>query len=320
MTTKEQEILDKISELKAALIEGRPDPKSTKEAPKPDLPSLLKHHLINVDQKVTTQDFITKHFAEALGQLKQAHEEVVKTPWQEIMELLGFDKLYKGFEEILKGGFAAAVPALLLGLTQVLLPLIAIVVGAAALAGSRWLMTKLLNGDVITMNGPRGPFARENAQVVQQREARIANGGTSLADLVSDPANADRARRLREQLVPLNKAVDRFDRLAPTFLESFAKLPGERKATKAATAVGKISDAVNAVNRVALKEVVEGYEKLNKAIDDHQPTKIPKETELAGVARKMNDLATETQTLRDKFNGLRGTIRTLDDVIAGAAG
>lgn len=307
------EILDSIARLRSAL--------TSDFAPPGKAPiSELKHSLVETSPKITTEQFIKTYFSEVFTQIKAMNEEVVKTPWQEIMELLGFDKIVKSVEEIFKGGFAAAIPALLLGLTQLLLPILMIALGAAVVAMGRAAMKKILNGDVITMNGPRGPFARENAGVVEQREARRANGGTSLADLVSDPANAERARKLREQLVPLNKAVDRFDKLAPTFLELFPKLPNESKATKAATAVGKISDAVNGVNRTALKEVVEGFEKLNKAIKDYQPTKIPKATELDGVATKMNDLSRETQTLRDKFNGLRGTISSLDQVIAGASG
>ncbi|MGA5197203.1 hypothetical protein [Streptomyces exfoliatus] len=305
------EILESIARLRAAL--------TSDYAPPGKAPiSELKQSLVQSEPKITTEQFIKTYFSEVFTQIKAMNEEVVKTPWQEIMELLGFDKIVKGVEEIFKGGFAAAIPALLLGLTQLLLPILMIALGAAVIAMGRWAMTKILKGDVITMNGPQGPFARENAQVVQQREARRANGGTSLADLVSDPANAERARKLREQLVPLNKAVDRFDKLAPTFLQSFSKLPTESKATKAATAVGKISDAVNGVNRTALKEVVEGFEKLNKAVTDYQPTKIPKPTELDGVATKMKDLSRETQTLREKFDGLRGTIRNLDDVIVGA--
>ncbi|MFB7280993.1 hypothetical protein ACFCZV_28250 [Streptomyces hydrogenans] len=313
--TKEQEILDRISELKAALIEGRPDPEGKD---KPELPSQLKHHLVNVSPKVATQEFIEKHFKEALDQLKAAHEEVVKSPWQEIMELLGFDKVYKGIEEIFKNGLVAALPALALGLTQALLPLIAIVVGAAALAAARALMKWRLNGDVITMRGPNGPFSRENATVVEQRERRIANGGTSIADLVSDPANAQQAETLARALEKLNPQVERFEAKAPSFLNSFKRLPNQNKADKAVTVLDTVGEAIKKVNAVKLRKIAEGLEKLNDELGRFQPTKLPTDIQLGNTAQAMNNLANETGTLRDKFRDLRTIIGGLDDVIAGA--
>lgn len=314
--SKEQEILDKISELRAALIEARPpDPDGKSKA---NLPSLFKHHLVNVAPKVTTQDFIENHFKEALDQLKAAHEEVVKSPWQEIMELLGFDKVYKGIEEVFKNGLTAALPALILGLTQALLPLIAIVVAAAALAGSRALMKRMLNGDVITMRGPNGPFSRENATVVEQRERRIANGGTSIADLVSDPANAQQAETLARALEKLNPQVERFEAKAPSFLNSFKRLPNQSKADKAVTVLQTLGEAIKKVNATKLKKIADGLEKLNKELDTFQPTKLPTDTQLGNTAQAMSNLATQTGTLRDKFRDLRTTIGSLDDVIAGS--
>ncbi|MFE9039673.1 hypothetical protein ACFY9F_24605 [Streptomyces sp. NPDC012421] len=305
------EILDSIASLRAAL--------TSDFAPPGKAPiSELKQSLVGAVPKITTQEFIENHFKEALDQLKAAHEEVVKSPWQEIMELLGFDKIYKGIEEIFKNGLVAALPALLLGLTQALLPLIAIVVGAAALAASRALMKKLLNGDVITMRGPNGPFSRENAEVVNQRERRIADGGTSVADLVGDPANAQNAETLARALEKLNPQVERFGAKAPSFLNSFKRLPNQSKADKAATVLETMGEAIKKINATKLKKIADGLEKLNKELDTFQPTKLPTDTQLGNTAQAMSDLATQTGTLRDKFRDLRGSITSLDQVIAGS--
>ncbi|MFJ5828771.1 hypothetical protein [Streptomyces sp. NPDC093089] len=294
------DVLDSIARLRAALTSDFAPPG---KAPV----SELKHSLVENSPRITTEEFIKNHFSEIFGQIKAMNEEVVKTPWQEIMELLGFDKIVKGIEEFFKGGFMAAFSALLLGVVQLMLPVILIALGAVVIGAIRWAMTKAMKGKVMTMNGPKGPFAVEKLEDVQKREARKANGGTSLADLVSDPANAANARKLREQLVPLNKAVDRFDKLAPTFLDLFRKLPSERKANKAALGVERISDAVKLVDRPALKEVTENIEKLNKP------------TGLASTVTKMGELVTKTETLRDKFNGLKGAVSSLDQIITGTA-
>ncbi|MFJ7127646.1 hypothetical protein [Streptomyces sp. NPDC098101] len=320
--TKEQEILDKISELKAALIDARPDPEDAK---KPKLPSLLKNHLINVAPKIATENFIKEFFAATISKIEDIHTEATKNQWTEFMEATpiagGFAAaLEKWFESKEEGAkvawqnwlFAALAGALMIGLLPAIKGLI--------VNGWRYAQTRGDDSKRIWTKNPDGGWGRETLAAVNQREQRVWNGGTSLADLVSDPANATRAEALRKKLVPLNKAMDRFNKLAPTFQTLFGKLPREAKAEKAASAVKKISDAVNLVNRVALKEVTEGLEKLNLAMDGFQPSKLPKEPELAGQARAMNSLAKETGTLRQKFIELRGTVQSLDQELGGAAG
>ncbi|MFF5917988.1 hypothetical protein ACFY8C_06575 [Streptomyces flavochromogenes] len=301
-----------------------------------DIPTLIADLKITVVQGHIRQIIEHSHVMRDLSsitstlnhlkeKIEEIHKEIVKNPVTEYWEAAGFDGIAAGIEKLYEGEGLGT--ALNYWLSNGAGAFAAIVIGGIGLylAGKltniqRSIQAALRPSGLIRAYNANGDVTLQRRTDVEARERRVANGGTGVADLVGDPANAERARRLREQLVPLNKAVDRFDKLAPTFLESFAKLPSERRATKAATAVGKISSAVNLVNRTALKEVVEGYEKLNKAVAEYQPTKIPKEAELAGVARKMNDLANETQTLRDKFNGLRGTIESLDSVIAGATG
>ncbi|KAA6219137.1 hypothetical protein [Streptomyces filamentosus] len=335
MTTKdkEQEILDKISELKAALIESRPDPKSTKKDPKPELPSLLKHHLINVDQKVTTQDFITKHFAEALKQIKDIHTEATKNQWTEFAEatpiaggfVAALEKFFENREDPAVKWERWLYAALAGAAIVVLLPFFK----GLAVNLSRTAQTFRPGGDnspearagrrIMTRN-PDGGWMRETLGAVNQREARVWAGGTSLADLVGNPANAQNAETLTRALEGLNPQVEIFNRHAPSFLDSFKRLPRESKATKAANAVGTMREAVKQVNVRKLVKLAEGLERLNTALGEFHPTKLPKEGDIAGTATAMNNLASETGTLRTKFQELQGTIRSLDQQIGTATG
>ncbi|MGW6389366.1 hypothetical protein ACWFR1_02425 [Streptomyces sp. NPDC055103] len=271
--------------------------------------SALKKHLIDVVPRITTESF----FLPIVQQIKEIHTEVTKNRNVELLEATPFlggiaaawEKWYESKEEGADVQWQLWLAAALGGMALVtLLPAIRGVI-------VNWWRDAQARGDdnkrVWTKNADGG-WQREALGNVKAREQRVWNGGTSLADLVSDPANAERARKLREQLVPLNKAVDRFDKLAPTFLESFRKLPSERKATKAANGVEKISEAVKLVDRPALKEVAGSVEKLNK------------ESGLASTARKMGELTNKTETLRKKFQDLRGTITNLDQTIAGSSG
>ncbi|MFD6250729.1 hypothetical protein, partial [Streptomyces roseolus] len=104
------------------------------------------------------------------------------------------------------------------------------------------------------------------------------------------------------------------------FLDSFKRLPNQSKADKAATVLGTVGEAIKKVNAVKLKKIADGLEKLNSELDKFQPTKLPTETQLGNTAQAMSNLATQTGTLREKFQDLQGTIRTLDGLIAGSTG
>ncbi|MFJ5873776.1 hypothetical protein ACIQD1_03500 [Streptomyces sp. NPDC093088] len=268
---------------------------------------------------------LSLNFSYLKTQIDEMHKEIVKNPVTEYWEAAGFDGIAAGIEKLYEGEGLGT--ALNYWLSNGAGAFAAIVIGGLAvyLSGKltniqRWIQELVSRDGLIRGYDANGNVTRQTRQTVEDRERRVANGGTGVADLLSDPAHAGRARRLREQLAPLNKAVDKFDRLAPAFLQLFGRLPNESKATKAANAVRTISGAVNAVNRVALREVTEGLEKLNLAMDGFQPSKLPKEPELAGQARAMNSLANETGTLRQKFIELRGTVQSLDQELGGAAG
>ncbi|MET9541226.1 hypothetical protein ABZY16_27615 [Streptomyces sp. NPDC006553] len=338
-----EDLSTEVADLKDALLKKTeeltykvPNPKKEEVEKKPfvdetaKVSSALKHHLVAVVPQITTENFIKEFFAGTISKIKDIHTEATKNQWTEFMEATpivgGFAAaLEKWFESKEEGAkvawqnwlFAALAGALMIALLPAIRGLI--------VNGWRFAQTKRRGDDSAARDQRRiwtknadGGWGRETLGAVKQREQRVWNGGTSLADLVSDPANAARAEALRKKLVPLNRAVDRFNKLAPTFQDLFGKLPSEAKATKAASGVKKISDAVNLVNTTKLKAVAEGFEKLNLALNDFQPTKIPKETDIAGTASAMNNLAKETGTLRTKFEELRGTIRSLDQQIGAA--
>ncbi|MGA5063121.1 hypothetical protein ACPB9E_04950 [Streptomyces exfoliatus] len=287
----------------------------------PDIPNLIadlkitvvQGHIRQIMEHVEALRDSSQHFAYLKEKIDEIHKEVVKNPVTEYWEAAGFDGIAAGIEKLYEGeGLGTAVNY---WLSNGAGAFAAIVIGGIGLylAGKltniqRSIQAAVRPSGLIRAYNANGDVTLQSRRDVEDRERRVANGGTGVADLVSNPANAEQARKLREQLVPLNKAVGKFDRLAPSFLESFRKLPSERKAEKAANGVTKISDAVKLVDRPALKEVAESVEKLNK------------ETGLASTARKMGELTTKTETLRQKFQDLRGTISNLDQTIAGTTG
>ncbi|MEU2654659.1 hypothetical protein ABZ615_04975 [Streptomyces sp. NPDC007325] len=333
--SKEQEILDKISELKDALIKARPDPDSKDK--KATLPSLLKDHLINAAPKIATEELLSgflKDWTDAYDKIKQIHVEVTKHKTTEMLEMLGLNSIaavHEKYQEAQEdptvawkdwlwgaiGGavLLVAIPALALFFTGQLVNL------------SRTIQTWRPFGDnspearagrrILAGNG-NGGLAPQTLSAVNQREARVWNGGTSIADLVGDPANAQNAETLARALEKLNPQVERFEAKAPSFLNSFKRLPNQSKADKAATVLETMGEAIKKINATKLKKIADGLEKLNKELDTFQPTKLPTDTQLGNTAQAMSNLATQTGTLRDKFRELRGSISSLDQVIAGS--
>ncbi len=332
--TKEQEILDKISDLKAALLEERANPKGDKE---PKLPSLLKDHLVNVAPKIATEEFLSgflKDWTDAYDKIKQIHTEVSKHKTTEMLEMLGLNSIaavHEKYQEakedptvVWKDWLWGAIGGAVL---LVAIPALTLFFAGQLLALSRTIQTWRPFGDnspqaragrrILAGNG-NGGLSPQTLGAVNQREARVFNGGTSLADLVSDPANAQQAETLARALEKLNPQVERFEAKAPSFLDSFKRLPKQSKAEKAVTVLDLVGDAIKKVNAVKLKKIADGLEKLNGELDRFQPTKLPTDTQLGNTAQAMSDLATQTGTLREKFQGLSGTITSLNQEIAGS--
>ncbi|MFF0481370.1 hypothetical protein [Streptomyces sp. NPDC004435] len=328
--SKEQEILDRISELKAALIEARPNPEGKD---KPELPSLLKKHLVEAAPKIATEEFLSG-WADAYDKIKEIHTEVTKHKTTEMLEMLGLNSIaavhekYREAQEDAKVQWKDWLYAAIGGAVLLLvIPALALFFRGQLVSAARWLQTWRPRGDntaearegrtVLAGNG-NGGLSPQTLGAVNQRENRVFMGGTSVADLVGNSANAQQAETLAQALEKLNPQVERFEAKAPSFLNSFKRLPNQSKADKAVTVLETVGAAIKKVNAVKLRKVAEGLEKLNDELGRFQPTKLPTDTQLGNTAQAMNNLATETGTLRDKFRDLRTTIGGLDDVIAGA--
>ncbi|MER5964229.1 hypothetical protein [Streptomyces sp. NPDC002057] len=337
MTTKDQEILDKISELKDALLKDRPnkDPKEAKL-------SELKEHLVNQAPKLVTEDwFKTQFTAEYFKKIDDMHQELVKakkTEWMEAMGLEGFASAVEKFHEgsvwtpvyLLSAFIGLAIPAFLVVLAMNL---------------KEWqrnaqqaIATRLLG---------RGPEPR----IIATRENSLRPGFQSRTDVnrreqaaaggmaaIPETANFE---PLRAQLRLLNPLLETFNQHAPGFISNFRKLPTESKATKAAKGVKAVAEAVAGVNHQAMPLVASGMGKINGAVRNSDPKKtdafakaigklkiamtglevdrVPKAATLGQAADNAKRLADNSVTLATKMREMAATIREVNQQINGPA-
>lgn len=308
----EQDIPNLIADLKITVVQGH-------------IRQIIEHSTVMGELKVLS------YLKEKIDEI---HTEATKHKNTEMLEMMGLDTIaaiHEKFQEAKEDNKVIWKDYLWTGLIGtfllVLIPALALFFKGQIIDAWRSLQTYRPGGDnspearnartILTNNG-NGGLGRETLGAVNQRELRNWNGGTSLADLVGNPANAQQAETLAKALEKLNPQVERFDAKAPGFLNSFKKLPNESKAAKAVTILQTVGDAIKKVNARKLLKIAEALEKLNSELDKFQPTKLPKEADIAGTATAMNNLANETGTLRSKFQDLTGTIRSLDQQIAGA--
>ncbi|MFE5594533.1 hypothetical protein [Streptomyces sp. NPDC056549] len=284
--------------------------------------------------------------ADMKAKIEDVHKEVVKNPVSEYWEAAGFDGIAAGIEKLYEGeGLGTALKYWLSNgagaFAAVLIGGIGVYMTGKFLSLRRdlqELISRLPGGTPGMIRGydENGDVRLQSRQDIEARERRVANGGTSLADL---PSSADTARigPLREQLDKLNKELLRFNNRAPAFLQSFRKLPPEGKATKAANAIKKIADAITGIDHGQMQPVAEGVNKINNAMRNADPrkvtkvaratdklkaamvgfdaTKIPKSSDLGPAATKMGELATATGTLRTKLREFASTVRDLDSAL-----
>ncbi|MFF9146983.1 hypothetical protein ACF1BN_19195 [Streptomyces sp. NPDC014861] len=285
--------------------------------------TVVQGHIRQILEHAEVLRELSFNFSYLKEKVEEMHKEIVKNPVTEYWEAAGFGGIAAGIEKLYEGeGIGTAINY---WLSNGAGAFAAIVIGGVAL----YLSGKLTNiqrsiqeffsrDGLIRGYDANGDVTRQTRGAIEGRERRVANGGTSIADLVGNPANAQQAETLANALEKLNPQVERFDAKAPSFLNSFKRLPNQSKADKAVTVLETVGAAIKKVNAVKLRKVAEGLEKLNDELGRFQPTKLPTDTQLGNTAQAMNNLATETGTLRDKFRDLRTTIGGLDDVIAGA--
>ncbi|MFF0556150.1 hypothetical protein [Streptomyces sp. NPDC004266] len=300
----------------------------------------LRHYLRKVDGGwLPTTDWMKQQLApinklveELKAQQDKVAEEAAKAPWEEWMETVGLGTLAEIIKAGLEGGILGALGAIGTALAVVVVPILTAALGA-------WLILKLQtwhagrNGGFTYGPNQEGTWTRQRLTDIQAQQ----NGGGNLLDQIPADANFD---NLRAQLQQLNPELLKFNNRAPAFIQSFRKLPAEGKATKAANAIQKISDAVAGVDHAQLRPVAEGVNKINNAMRNAEPrkvekvakavgklktamlgftpTKIPDGPKLEASATGMTNLATASGTLRTKFNELRQSVQSLDQAIGAA--
>lgn len=336
------ELSKEITELRAALLMDRPDPKSTTESPKPNLPSELKDHLVNHAPKLATEafvtSFITSHFAEALKQIKEIHTEATKNPWTEFLEatpLAAFapalEKFFESREDKEVQWWQWLLAAIVGGVLLVLLPAIK---GLAVNIG-RKIQTRDRRGNAQVPRDERpiwsrnadGGWSRQQIGQVEARERRQWEGGSGIADLPRT-ANFD---ALRGQLTSLNPELEKFNSHAPDFKRNLRGMPSLGKATKIADAVKKLGEAIDPTQTPlvakALGKINEGVTysdpkkttafakaigKLKVAMNNFDPSTVPTAAALGPAAQKAGELAQHTTTLTRHMRGFADAVRELN--------
>ncbi|MEE1817466.1 hypothetical protein PUR59_20870 [Streptomyces sp. SP18ES09] len=289
--------------------------------------------------------------ADMKAKIEDVHKEVVKNPVSEYWEAAGFDGIAAGIEKLYEGEGLGT--ALKYWLSNGAGAFAAVLVGGIGvyLTGKfvslrrdmQELISRLPGGTPGMIRGydEHGNVTRQTRDDIERRERRVANGGTSLADLPGSAATAQ-IGPLRDQLENLNKEVLKFNNRAPAFLQSFRKLPTEAKAEKAAKGVERIATAIAGVDHTRMQPVAEGVNKINNAMRNadpkkvekvaratdklktamlgFNPAKIPKAADIRGTDTAMTNLAAATGTLRTKFNELRLTVQSLDQQLGATGG
>ncbi|MEV6326395.1 hypothetical protein [Streptomyces sp. NPDC051909] len=316
-----------------------------KKNPKPldSTVSELKKALIDGHPKIATDAMLPFDF---VNRFNEMHKELVKNPVTEYLEAGGFDGIAAGVEKLYEGeslmtalkywgsNFVGVLAAAVLGVVGIYL--------AGRFSDIQRTLQQLVNirdrhlprdqRRILAFN-ENGDVRPQNRLDVEARERRVANGGTSLADLPSSPDIA-RVGPLREQLEKLNAELLTFNNRAPSFFSSFRKLPSERAAKKAGEGIKRVAEALTGVDHTNMAPIAKGIQKikdamaglkprevekvakatgkLNTAMDGFDPKNLPKANKIDGLATKMGELATATGTLRTKFQELRGTVQSLD--------
>ncbi|GAA3072642.1 hypothetical protein GCM10017562_45140 [Streptomyces roseofulvus] len=312
----------------------------------------LRHYVRKVDGGwLPTTEWTRQHFAptfklveELKKQSDEMHKEIVKNPVTEYWEAAGFDGIAAGIEKLYEGeglgtafkywmsNGAGAFAAIVIGGIGVYL--------AGKLTNIQRSIQEFFSRDgLIRGYDADGNVTRQTREAIETRERRVANGGTSLADLVGNETNVAQTRALREQLALLNPEVLKFNNRAPAFIRNFDLLPNERKAGKAAAAVDKIADAVGRINKDALasvarnigkladrmgqadplhlSKVAEAIGRLVAAAKDLKPEMIPKARPIQDTATAMDNLAQKVQPLEQALRELRTATGQLNTVLDG---
>ncbi|MGW2016051.1 hypothetical protein [Streptomyces sp. NPDC001927] len=302
------EISLQLSQLRAALLESQPQPG------KPPQVSALKEHLIAVSPHVVTVQWMERTFSESFfKKIDDIHEEAVKAPVTEWLEAAGLGGVAAGVEKIAEGkNFGVIWPYFASAFLGLAIPAIGLLLAAMSINIIRNITAKITGGRIIARS-ENGGLGLQDRNVVEDRERRIFNGGSGLADLPAT-ANFD---NLRNQLTELNPELEKFNRNAPTFRTEFGKLPKASALTKTATAVEKVSKAVSEAKPDDITAVAKATGKLAGAQKHFDPAKLPKARTLSSAADAADRLARSGQNLTEKFRSLRSAAAAAASAMSG---
>ncbi|MFE1269508.1 hypothetical protein [Streptomyces sp. NPDC058758] len=293
MTTKDQEILDRISELKNALLVDRPN----KDKPEESKLSELKEHLINKEPGLVTRQWLEKQLPEKFAERFQAmYDELTKakkTEWLEAMGLDGFASALEKFHEgskwwpvyLLSGFMGLAVPAFIAILALNLKVL---------QRGIQKAVSKFFTGRetvLATSDSGRG-IRPQNATTVEGREA---NGAVTGTNTPPDPAT----------LEPLYQKLGQVNRRILVFNKGIKRMASPRELGKLATGIGKVNDAVEASRPETIETLATHVGTLKTVMADFKPGRIPQDlqntrTETRNLGRTVDELKTSFQQLKEE--------------------
>ncbi|MFI8518974.1 hypothetical protein ACIGEZ_14275 [Streptomyces sp. NPDC085481] len=268
------DLSNEVAQLRDALTKGTenftykvPNAKDDKKQDdKTALVSQLKHSLIGDAPKILTEE-ATQPWVKQIGDI---HEEATKAPLTEWLEAAGLDGVAAGVEKIKEGkNFGTIWPYFASAFMGLAIPAIGLLLAAMSINIVR-NVTEKITGRILAGNA-NGGWSLQNRTAVEQRENRVFNGGTSLAD-IPPGTNFD---ALRNQLQTLNPHLEKFNDQAPKFTREFGKLPKANAITKTADAVEKIKNALTGLDTDKITALAKALGKLTGAVKHHDPKKVP---------------------------------------------
>ncbi|GAA3392133.1 hypothetical protein [Streptomyces roseoviridis] len=265
----------------------------------------LKRALIAVEPKIVTDDLLPYDFA---GRFASMYEELQKEPMTEYLEGMGLGGLAAAWEKFSESRtddkiewqnwLYAAIGGMVLAL---ILPAIGVYLAGRLNNISRNIREWASRDGTFRAMDENGDLTRQTREQIERRERRVANGGSSVADL--DPnTNFD---ALRGQLQSLNPHLEKFNEHAGPFTRAFARLPKTAAITKAAEAIEKVNKAASEADVEELKKTAGAIKRLVNATQNFNPRKIPKANSLSSAATAAQRLADNTNEAGRAFDYLK---------------
>ncbi|MET9432958.1 hypothetical protein [Streptomyces sp. NPDC006551] len=231
--------------------------------------------------------------------IKDIHEEVTKAVSTEFLEGMGLDGFAAALEKFWEG--KNIVPYLASALLGLFVPAMMFYLNNKFNNLSRTVREAVSRDGTFRAYDENGDLTRQTRQQIEGRERRVANGGTSVADL---DRNTD-FDPLRLQLERLNPALEKFNEHAGPFTRAFGRLPKVAAMTTAAEAIDKVGKAVSETDVQELRSTAGAIKRLVNATQNFNPRKIPKANSLSSAADAAKRLADNTNDAGRAFDFLK---------------